>query len=174
MLLVLLPILTLGIWLDVGRPIFFGQQRLGLGGRLFRLIKFRTMTADAGRKGPQRARVDDPRVSRFGRFLRRSRLDEMPQFWNVLRGDMSLVGPRPEWYELADELVRLVPRYGERLLVKPGLTGWAQINQGYADSVEDVAARLEHDLYYIRHQSLWLDVRIAWRTVWTVLSLSGR
>ena len=173
-LALLLPVLALGVWLDVGRPVFFRQERLGLAGRPFRLIKLRTMAADSGREGTRSVGVDGPRVSGFGRFLRRSRLDETPQFWNVLWGEMSLVGPRPEWAALVDELVRRIPCYRERLFVRPGLTGWAQVNYGYASSVEDVATRLEYDLYYIKHRSLWLDAEIVWRTVWTMVTLSGR
>ena len=173
-LALLLPILALGIWLDVGRPMFFRQERLGFAGRPFRLIKFRTIGADPEPEGPPGLPGAGPRTSRFGRFLRRSRLDETPQFWHVLRGDMSLVGPRPEWTALVDELVRRIPCYRERLLVRPGLTGWAQVHNGYARSVEDVTTKLEYDLYYIKHQSLWLDAEIVWRTVWIMMTLSGR
>ena len=172
--LLLLPILSFGVWLDVGRPIFFRQKRLGFAGRPFWLIKFRTMSVDAERDGPRWASVSDPRASGFGRFLRRSRLDELPQFWHVLRGDMSLVGPRPERPEFVAELVRHIPCYQQRLLVKPGLTGWAQVNYGYASTVNDMRTRLEYDLYYVRHRSLWLDAETTWRTAWTMLTMSGR
>ena len=174
MLLFLLPAVALGVWLDVGRPIFFCQERLGLGGRVFRLFKVRTMPSDAESEGPQRASVKDPRVSWFGRILRRSHLDEMPQFWNILRGDMSLIGPRPERPEHDEWLTACVPDHAERCRVKPGLTGWAQINCGYTDSPETAARRHDYDLYYIEHRNLWLDVRIVLRTAWTVLTLKGR
>lgn len=173
-LLLLLPVVGLAVWLDVGTPIFFLQQRVGLAGRNFRLVKLRTMPRDAEFDGPRWARVDDPRASRFGRFLRRSRLDELPQFWNILRGEMSLVGPRPERPEFVDELVRRIPCYRERLLVRPGLTGWAQINFRYGSSVEDAMTKLEYDLYYVKHRSPWFDAVIAWRTLWTMVTFRGR
>ena len=174
LLLVLLPLLAPIVWLDVGRPVVFRQRRCGFAGRPFDLIKFRTMRNDAESDGPQWAAADDRRASRLGRLLRRSRLDEIPQFWNVLRGDMSLVGPRPERPEFVDDLVRRIPCYRERLLVRPGLTGWAQVNYRYGSSVDDAVTKLEYDLYYVKHGSLWLDAVIAWRTVWTVLALGGR
>ena len=172
----LLSLFVLGplIWLDVGWPVFYRQERLGLAGRRFRLLKFRTMPSDAERDGPRWAETDDARASRFGRFLRRSRLDELPQFWNVLRGDMSLVGPRPERPEFVDDLVRRIPCYRERLLVRPGLSGWAQVNYPYGGSVDGSLDKLEYDLYYIKHRSLRLDAVIVWRTIWTVLARGGR
>ncbi len=173
-LLLLLPVLGPAVWLDVGRPVFFFQERVGLAGRRFRLVKLRTMPRDAERDGPRWARAADPRASRFGRLLRRCHLDEMPQFWNVLRGEMSLVGPRPERPEFVDDLVRRIPCYRERLLVRPGLTGWAQINYGYGSTVEDAMTKLEYDLYYIKHRSPWFDALIAWRTLWTLFTLNGR
>ena len=173
LLLVLLPLLAAIVWLDVGRPVFFRQRRCGFAGRPFDLIKLRTMGNDAEAGGPCWSSADDPRASRLGRLLRRSRLDEMPQFWNVLRGDMSLVGPRPERPEFVDELVRRIPCYRERLLVRPGLTGWAQVNYGYGSTVDDAATKLEYDLYYVKHGSLRLDAVIAWRTVWTMLTMGG-
>ena len=174
MLVFLLPAVALGVWLDVGRPILFKQRRLGRTGRVFTLIKFRTMRSDAESEGPQRARVRDPRASWFGGFLRRSHLDETPQFWNILRGDMTVIGPRPERPEHDEWLTSCIPDFGERLRVKPGLTGWAQVNCGYTDTVEAAAKRHDYDLYYIEHRSLWLDVQITIRTVWTVLTLKGR
>ena len=173
-LLVLLPVVGPLVWLDVGRPVFYRQRRCGLAGRPFSLVKLRTMGDDAEPDGPRWASPDDRRASRFGRFLRRSRLDEMPQFWNVLRGEMSLVGPRPERPEFVDELARRIPGYRQRLLVRPGLTGWAQVNHPYGSSVEDALAKLEYDLYYVRHGSPWLDTVIAWRTARTMLTLAGR
>jgi len=174
MLIFLLPPVVLGVWLDVGRPLFFRQERLGLGGRVFCLIKFRTMRSDAESEGPQRARVEDSRASWFGRFLRRSHLDETPQFWNILRGDMTVIGPRPERPEYDEWLTSCISDYRERLRVKPGLTGWAQVNCGYTDTDEAAVKRHGYDLYYIEHRSLWLDVQILMRTVWTMLTLKGR
>ena len=173
-LLLLLPTIGLAVWLDVGRPVFFVQERVGLAGRRFRLVKFRTMPHDAEEDGPRWTSAADPRATWFGRLLRRCHLDEVPQFWNVLRGEMSLVGPRPERPEFVDDLVRRIPCYRERLLVRPGLTGWAQINYRYGSSVEDAMTKLEYDLYYIKHRSPGFDALIAWRTLWTLVTFSGR
>jgi len=174
LLLVLLPFLGPLVWLDVRGPVFYRQERLGLAGRRFRVLKFRTMGPDAERDGPRWAETGDTRASRFGRFLRRSRLDEIPQFWNVLRGEMSLVGPRPERPEFVNELVHRIPCYRERLLVRPGLSGWAQVNCHYGGSVEGALDKLEYDLYYIKYWSLWFDAVIMGRTIRTVATLGGR
>ena len=173
-LLVLLPVIGPAVWLDVGRPIIFRQQRVGRSGRTFGLVKFRTMPSNAEPDGPQWARANDPRTSWFGRLLRRTHADEIPQFWNVLRGEMSLVGPRPERPEFVEDLARRIPYYRERLLVRPGLTGWAQVNYRYGSSVDDAATKLEYDLYYIKHRSPWFDALIAWQTVWTIVGFGGR
>ena len=173
-LLPLLPVIGFAVWLDIGRPVFFVQERVGLAGRSFRLLKFRTMRHDAEPDGPRWASAADSRASWFGRLLRRSHLDELPQFWNVLRGEMSLVGPRPERPEFVDDLVRHIPHYRERLLVRPGLTGWAQINYPYGGSVHEALTKLEYDLYYMKHRSPWFDAVIAWRTLWTMVTFNGR
>ncbi len=172
--LLLLPVLAPAIWLDVERPILFRQQRVGLAGRPFQLVKFRTMRSDAERDGPQWAEKRDLRASGFGRFLRRFHIDELPQFWNVLKGEMSLVGPRPERREFTETLERAVPHYAERYAVRPGLTGWAQINYPYGRSTEDAATKLEYDLYYVKHRSLALDLLIASRTAWAILTMGNR
>jgi exopolysaccharide biosynthesis polyprenyl glycosylphosphotransferase len=173
-LLLLLPWAGLAIRLESPGPIFYRQVRAGRGGRPFRLLKFRTMIDDAEADGQARwATAADARVTRVGRFLRRTRLDELPQIWNVLKGDMSLVGPRPERPELITLLEQKIPFYRARLLVKPGLTGWAQVNYGYGRSVEDAQVKLEYDLYYIKHQSLWLELIILFRTVEVVLGMKG-
>lgn len=172
--LLLLPVLGPSVWLDLGSPILYRQQRVGRAGRRFELLKFRTMGRDAEREGPQWARPGDPRVSRFGRFLRRFCLDELPQFWNVLKGEMSLVGPRPERPEFVDELARAIPFYRERLVVRPGLTGWAQVNHPYGRSLQDAATKLEYDLYYVKHRSLLFDLRIAVRTTGAILAFKNR
>ena len=172
--LLLLPVLGSAVWLNLGSPILYRQQRVGRDGRRFELLKLRTMGRDAERDGPQWARARDPRLGRLGRFLRRFHLDELPQFWNVLKGEMSLVGPRPERPEFVDELERAIPFYRERLVVRPGLTGWAQVNQPYGRSLEDAATKLEYDLYYVKHCSLLLDLRIAASTAAAVLALDRR
>lgn len=174
MMLPLLPLIALAILIDSGRPIFFLQTRLGESGQEYEIIKFRTMCKDAEGDGKARlAQENDSRVTRVGRFLRKTHLDELPNFLNVLRGDMSLVGPRAERPELVAELQERIPFYRARLFVKPGLTGWAQINFKYASSVEDTAVKLEYDLYYIKHRNLSLDFSIMLRTVGTVVGLKG-
>lgn len=173
-LLPLLPLISLAIVLDSGFPVFFTQTRLGESGKEYRIIKFRTMRKDAEIDGKARlAQERDDRVTRVGRILRRSHLDELPQFFNVLRGEMSLIGPRPERPELVEELQKQIPFYRARLFVKPGLTGWAQINFRYASSVEDTAVKLEYDLYYIKHRNLMLDISILLRTVGQAVGLKG-
>jgi len=162
---VLLPILAgvaLVVWLDSRGPIFFVQERVGRRGRIFRMIKFRTMYHGAG--GPSFTQAGDPRVTRVGHALRRFRLDELPQLMNVLNGEMSWVGPRPEALRLDQKYVRDIPHFALRGIVRPGVTGWAQINQGYAHEADEMRAKLEYDLYYLKHCSLWLDVIIVLRT----------
>ncbi|MQC27017.1 MAG: exopolysaccharide biosynthesis polyprenyl glycosylphosphotransferase [Chloroflexi bacterium] len=175
-LLILISIFLIPIiLLESGRPIFFSQTRAGNGGRPYTIIKFRTMRHDAEEDGsPQLAKEDDERSTPLGRIMRKAHLDEFPQFINVLRGDMSLVGPRPERPELMQHFEELIPFYRARLLAKPGITGWAQINFGYAASLEDMAIKLEYDLYYIKRQSLVLDVVILLRTIATIFGLRGR
>ncbi len=169
------PFIALAVVIDSGLPILYSQDRLGKGGQPFKIYKYRTMVKDAEPDGlAQQATVNDDRVTRVGSFLRITHLDELPQFWNVLDGDMSLVGPRAERAQLIAEYQKQIPFYRARLLVKPGLTGWAQINYGYVASVTETAIKLEYDLYYIKHRSLVLDVAIILRTIGTVLSRKGR
>ena len=151
----------------------FRQPRVGLNGDVFTMYKFRTMGLDAEENGPQFATLDDPRLIRGGKFLRKSRLDEIPQLWNVLRGDMSLVGPRAEQVPFVEDFRREIPFYDHRHLVRPGVTGWAQVNYGYADDQADTMEKLTYDLFYIKHMSPVLDVRIFWMSAWTVLSGFG-
>jgi len=172
---VLYPFIALAIIIDSGHPILYSQSRLGKGASLFLINKFRTMYQNAEADGRARlASENDPRVTRVGNFLRKTRLDELPQFWNVLRGEMSLVGPRPERPELVAEFQKQIPFYRARLLVKPGLAGWAQINYGYVASVTETAVKLEYDLYYIKHRTMMMDIQIILRTVGTVFRAGGR
>ncbi len=135
------------------------RARLGQGGQVFKIYKYRTMHQEAEADGEARLAVEnDPRVTRVGNFLRQTRLDELPQFWNILNGEMSLVGPRAERPELVAEFQKQIPFYRARLLVKPGLTGWAQINYGYVANVKETVVKLEYDLYYIKHRSLIMDM----------------
>jgi exopolysaccharide biosynthesis polyprenyl glycosylphosphotransferase len=175
MLYVLLfPWVSLAILIESGRPILYLQPRLGQGGHVFSVVKFRTMVQDAEADGEAHwAREGDPRTTRVGRLLRRMHIDEFPQFWNVLRGQMSLVGPRPERPELVAELEKQIPFYRARLLSKPGITGWAQVNYGKGASVQGSAEKLEYDLYYIKHRSFQLDFWILIRTLGSVFGFRG-
>jgi exopolysaccharide biosynthesis polyprenyl glycosylphosphotransferase len=173
--IIIFPFIALAILIDSGLPILYAQPRLGRGGTLFKIYKFRTMKRDAEADGEAKlAAENDPRVTRVGNFLRKTRLDEFPQFLSVLRGEMSLVGPRAERPELVAEYQKQIPFYRARLLVKPGLTGWAQINYGYFASITEMAVKLEYDLYYIKHRTLAMDFSIVLRTIGTVLRRSGR
>lgn len=180
------------IWLVDGRPVFFRQARVGREGELFTAYKFRTMRHRAagaelsvngsqlsGKEGEESeediyTRENDPRITPVGRWLRKLRLDELPQLWNVLRGDMSLIGPRAEWIKCAERYEQKIPFYHFRHLVKPGITGWAQVNYPYGESDDDAIEKLKYDLYYIRHYSLKLDAMIVLKTVHTVLFGKGR
>lgn len=170
----LLPPLMLAIRLDSRGPVFFKQTRVGRGGRLFAVYKLRTMIDHAERaSGAQWSSRGDPRITRVGGVLRRARLDELPQLVNILRGEMSLVGPRPERPEFVATLAADIPFYRSRLAVTPGLTGWAQVRYRYGNSFEDTVYKLQYDLYYIRHQSLGLDLLIILKTVGTMLAFRG-
>ncbi|MDH3944443.1 MAG: sugar transferase [Anaerolineae bacterium] len=168
------PFVSLAIYLDGGRPIVFKQTRAGKWGRPYTIMKFRTMRHDAEKDGAQLAKEDDMRATKIGRFMRKTRLDEWPQFINVLRGEMSLVGPRPERPELMRHFEEQIPFYRGRLLDKPGITGWAQVNYGYPSSVEQMTIKLEYDLYYIKHRSILLDLVIILRTFGTVIGFRGQ
>lgn len=172
--LVLLPLVWLAMRVEGRGPVFLRQTRVGQGGRFFDLIKFRTMVLQAESEGPQWASENDPRVTRVGRILRRLHVDEIPQAVNMLRGELSFVGPRPERPEFVAQLEKQIPFFRARHGVKPGITGWAQVNYRYGASVEDALIKLQYDLYYIKHHSLWLDLLILIRTIGLVLTLRGR
>jgi exopolysaccharide biosynthesis polyprenyl glycosylphosphotransferase len=172
---IIFPFVALVIIIDSGLPVFYSQPRSGQGGKVFKIYKYRTMRQDSEEDGKVRpTEENDPRVTRVGNFLRITHLDELPQFWNVLRGEMSLVGPRAERPELVQSFQKKVPFYRARLLAKPGLTGWAQINYGYVATVRDTEVKIEYDLYYIKHRTLAMDFNIVLRTISTVLRRSGR
>ena len=171
-LLILLPFIAIAIMIESGRPVLYTQARMGKNGKEYTIIKLRTMRPPFDKSG--RILTDAERITRVGRILRKSHLDELPQVINVLRGEMSLVGPRAEISQLVTDLQFKVPFYRARLLVKPGLTGWAQVNYGYASTVEETAVKLEYDLYYIKHRNLLLDIVIMLRTVGTVIGLRGQ
>jgi exopolysaccharide biosynthesis polyprenyl glycosylphosphotransferase len=162
------------VYLGDRGSVLYGQTRLGESGRRFKMLKFRTMVVDAETQGRAIwAEAGDPRVTRVGRFLRKARLDEAPQFWNVLRGDMSIVGPRPERPEFVELLAEHVPFWTRRHLVKPGITGWAQVRHRYTSDVPGTTEKLSYDLYYLKHRSLFLDLAIVAKTAKTVFSGSG-
>ena len=167
---ILYPLIGLAIVIDDGFPIFFKQIRLGKSGKEFKLIKFRSMIKGAEEDGIARFAIEnDDRVIRIGGFLRRSHLDEIPQFINVIKGDITLVGPRAERPEMIEDLQKDIPFYRARLFVKPGVTGWAQVNYGYASTIEETSIKLEHDLYYIMHRNIIIDLRIILRTLGAIL-----
>jgi sugar transferase (PEP-CTERM system associated) len=166
----LIPIIALLIKLSSPGPVLYRQKRVGFGGEPFECYKFRTMRVDAeAESGPTWAKDNDPRITKVGAFLRRTRLDEVPQLWNVLRGDMAFVGPRPERPEFVNKLSQRIPYYNLRHLTRPGITGWAQINYGYGSSVEESKEKLKYDLYYIRHAGIVLDLVIVFDTLRAVL-----
>ena len=170
----LVPLIAVLIKLDSPGPVVYRQERVGRGGESFWLLKFRSMRLDAETDtGPVWADAHDPRVTRVGRLLRRSRLDELPQLINILRGEMSLVGPRPERPAFVAELQEKVPFYTYRLAVKPGLTGWAQVNYRYGCTIADALEKLEYDFYYIKNLSIFLDLVIVLQTVQVVLLGKG-
>lgn len=171
--LFLLPLLALAIRLDSPGPIFYGQTRVGRNGRHFRIYKLRTMRSDAESGDAVWASAVDSRVTRVGRLLRKTRADELPQLLNILRGEMTLIGPRPERPEFMALLRAELPRYEERHAVTPGITGWAQVNHSYTNTVEGARIKLDLDLYYVAHASLTLDLVILWRTVLVVFRCQG-
>ena len=162
--------------MESGKPVIFRQPRVGGEGQMFIAYKFRTMFTRSGAAETDDiyTRENDPRITRMGSWLRKLRLDELPQLWNVFRGEMSLIGPRAEWIKCAERYEKAIPFYHFRHLVKPGITGWAQVNYPYGESDEDAIEKLKYDLYYIRHYSLKLDAMIILKTVHTMLFGKGR
>lgn len=176
LLLLTLPLMlvtALLIRIDSAGPILYRQERVGLGGKTFTLLKFRSMRTDAEARGPAWAQARDPRVTRVGQVIRKIRIDELPQLFNVLRGEMSFVGPRPERPHFVEQLAAVIPHYRERGRVKPGVTGWAQVNYPYGASIEDARMKLSYDLYYVRNRSLLLDILILIATVRVILFQEG-
>ena len=170
----LLLVIALLVKLGSPGPIFFRQERIGLLGKPFRIIKFRSMVADAERDGPQLSSTSDPRITSVGRSLRRTRMDELPQFWNVIKGDMSLVGPRPERQHFIDEIIKVAPHYRHLHKVRPGLTSWGQVKFGYAENVDQMVRRLKYDILYIENMSLAVDLKILAYTVIIILKGDGK
>lgn len=168
------PLFIMMIKLDSPGPIFYRQKRVGLNGEIFWVIKFRSMIKDAEKNGAQWTTKGDTRITRIGKFLRRTRLDELPQLMNILQGNMSFVGPRAERPEFTEELAKKIPFFKQRLLVKPGLTGWAQVNYKYGESVGDALEKLQYDLFYIKNRNWYLDLSIILKTIRIVLTGAGQ
>jgi len=169
----IIPVLMIVVRLSSPGPIFFRQTRVGLRGQPFQVVKFRTMRQDAEKDGAQWAKKNDSRVTSLGRFMRKTRLDEIPQLWNVLKGDMGFVGPRPERPEFVEWLNSEIPFYELRHIIRPGLTGWAQVRYGYGATLEETKKKLEYDLYYVKHMSVGLDLLVVFETVKTILLRRG-
>jgi lipopolysaccharide/colanic/teichoic acid biosynthesis glycosyltransferase len=175
LLIMLVPLMWLANRVISPGPLFYRQERVGKSGKRFTLIKFRSMVVNAEKDtGPVWASASDNRVTLIGRIIRKTRLDEVPQFWNVLRGEMSLIGPRPERPEFVSQLAAQIPFYRARHAVKPGITGWAQVMYDYGASIEDSRIKLQYDLYYIKYQSPYLDLLVALKTLQVVFGSKGR
>ena len=172
--LFVIPFIFLGNLLGNRGPLFYGQERVGKKGKTFKILKLRSMVTDAEKNGAVWAQKNDARITKFGRFLRLTRLDEVPQFYNILKGDMSLIGPRPERPEFVKDLENQIPFYAIRHVVRPGLTGWAQVNYPYANTIEEQETKLRYDLYYIKERSAFLDFKILIKTISTVLFFKGQ
>jgi len=167
-------VLGIGVKLSSKGPIFYSHERIGLHGNPFKIYKFRSMYIDAEKEGPALSSKYDPRVTKFGRFMRKTRLDEIPQFYNVLRGDMSLVGPRPERQYYIDQIIKIAPHYKLLLKVKPGITSWGQVKYGYAENVEQMIQRLKYDVLYVQNMSLFLDFKIIIYTIIRIFQARGK
>lgn len=172
--ILILPFILIGNFLANRGPLFYQQERVGKNGKIFRILKLRTMNRNAEPNGPRYAEKNDGRVTRFGKFLRRSRIDEIPQFYNVLKGEMSLIGPRPERPVFVLELSDSIPFYDTRHVIKPGLTGWAQVMADYGTCETDSLLKLQYDLYYIKHRGIFLDLNIILKTLSTVIFYRGQ
>jgi exopolysaccharide biosynthesis polyprenyl glycosylphosphotransferase len=171
---VLIPFIVLGNVLGNRGKLFYTQERVGKNGELFRIYKFRTMVKNAEANGAEFSTLNDNRVTPFGKFLRKTRIDEFPQFINILKGDMAVIGPRPERPVFVKEIAEIMPFYETRHVIRPGLTGWAQVNYPYGESLEDSLIKLQYDLYYIKHRSVFLDLNITIKTISTVLFYRGQ
>ena len=172
--LAIIPFVFLGNLFGNRGPLFYSQERVGINRKLFKIIKFRTMERDAEKSGAQFAVKNDVRITKFGKFLRATRIDEFPQFWIILKGEMSVIGPRPERQVFVEQLSEKIPFYETRHVVKPGLTGWAQVKTKYGVTDEDHLRKLQYDLYYIKKRSVFLDIRIIVKTLSTIIFFKGQ
>lgn len=174
LLLIILPIIWIINLFTESGPIFYWQERVGLNGHVFKMLKLRTMRIDAEKDGPKWTQIDDNRITELGIFLRRSHLDELPQCYNILIGEMSVIGPRPERPVFTKKFEREFPLYHKRYLVKPGITGLAQINQMYSANLNETKDKLQFDLMYLERQNIWMDINILAHTVLLIIGLKGR
>jgi lipopolysaccharide/colanic/teichoic acid biosynthesis glycosyltransferase len=169
-----LPLILIGNLIGNRGNLFYVQDRVGQNGQVFKIFKYRTMVKNAEANGAVFTKLNDKRITPFGKFMRKTRLDEFPQFINILKGDMAIIGPRPERPVFVQEIASVMPFYETRHIIKPGLTGWAQVNYAYGDSMEDSLVKLQYDLYYIKHRSIFLDINITIKTFSTVLFYRGQ
>ena len=170
---VIMAVTAVVIKLESSGSVFFWQKRVGMNGKTFNMMKFRSMTSDSEAKGSQFAQSNDMRVTRVGKFIRKFRIDELPQLWNVVKGDMSIIGPRPEQESFVSEFNKTIPNYSLRHMVRPGITGLAQTEQGYVADADGTVTKLKYDLYYIKNLSFMTDVQITLKTVYTILTGFG-
>ena len=170
----LVPFLVIANWFWNRGPLFYTQERVGKDGVVFKIYKFRSMVENAEAHGAVFSKIGDTRVTPFGKFLRKTRIDEIPQFLNILKGDMGVIGPRPERPMFVEEISAIMPFYETRHIIKPGLTGWAQVNYNYGESIEESLVKLQYDLYYIKHRSVFIDVSIIFKTISTVVFYRGQ
>jgi lipopolysaccharide/colanic/teichoic acid biosynthesis glycosyltransferase len=170
----LIPFIVVGNAIGNRGTLFYTQERVGKNGEVFQIYKFRTMIQNTETNGAVFAQTNDVRVTQFGKFMRKTRMDEFPQFINILKGEMAVIGPRPEQPFFVKEIAEIMPFYETRHVIKPGLTGWAQVNFSYGESMEDSLVKLQYDLYYIKHRSIFLDLNIAFKTISTVLFYRGQ
>ena len=171
---IILPIILIGNLFGNRGKLFYSQERVGKNGKIFNIIKYRTMVKNAEVEGAVFATINDSRVTPFGKIMRKSRMDEIPQFINILKGEMAVIGPRPERPIFVNEIAEVMPFYQTRHVIKPGLTGWAQVNYSYGETIDDSLIKLQYDLYYIKHRSIFLDVNIIFKTLSTVLLYRGQ
>ncbi|KIA99795.1 sugar transferase [Flavobacterium sp. KMS] len=172
--IILIPFIVIGNCIGNRGSLFYTQDRIGKDGAVFKIYKFRTMVKNSESKGVAFAAANDVRVTPFGKMMRKSRIDELPQFINVIKGDMAVIGPRPERPFFVKEIAQVMPFYETRHIIKPGLTGWAQVNYSYGESIEESLIKLQYDLYYIKHRSIFLDLSITFKTITTVLFYRGQ
>ena len=173
LVIVIAVVTAIAIKLESRGAVFFWQKRVGMNGKVFNMLKFRSMTSDSEKNGSQFAQSNDMRVTRVGKFIRKFRVDEIPQLWNVVKGEMSIIGPRPEQESFVNEFNKTIPNYALRHMVMPGITGLAQTEQGYVADAEATITKLEYDLYYIKNMSLLTDAQITMKTIYTILTGFG-